>query len=412
MPPAKSCGLLASVIVGYIGVYLCRKNLSVAIPMIHTYFGATKAQTGDIISYSAAAYAIGKFLFGPVIDRFGGRRCFLAVLLGVAVFGALGGLALSLPMLAACYTANRFCGSAGWGAIIKQTTGWFPYRRLPLAIAFLSLSFVFGGICALMLAGQIAAMTQDSWRMVMGLPSLVLAAILLLCWQVLPGDGPPKSQSGTESKSSEFQFRQLVRLARSPQLWVVCAMAFSLYIMRETFNNWTVDFFKTESGAGISNQVAAWLSTPFDAAGAAGILAMGWLYGRLGKIGRRVVLVVTLTLLAGLIYWLPWLFRFGLWAVAVALGLIGFLSFGPFSLLAGVFAVEIGGAEGVGTVAGTVDSAGYLGTIFAGHFFGRLLDTGGYRLGFHVLALVTVVSALLCCGLKSGQPGSPAPQSG
>ena len=40
------------------GVYLCRKNLSVAIPMIQKAFGATKAQTGDIISYSAAAYAM------------------------------------------------------------------------------------------------------------------------------------------------------------------------------------------------------------------------------------------------------------------------------------------------------------------------------------------------------------------
>ena len=72
------------------GVYLCRKNLSVAVPMIQKAFGVTKAQTGDIISYSAAAYAIGKFLFGPIIDRFGGRNCLLLVMAGVAIFGAIG----------------------------------------------------------------------------------------------------------------------------------------------------------------------------------------------------------------------------------------------------------------------------------------------------------------------------------
>jgi sugar phosphate permease len=83
--------------------------------------------------------------------------------------------------------------------------------------------------------------------------------------------------------------------------------------------------------------------------------------------------------------------------------LIGFLSYGPYSLLAGVLAVEIGGKKGVGTVAGAVDSAGYVGPIFAGHWFGKLLDWGGYGLGFHALALLTLTSAVLCFGLNHRQ---------
>ncbi len=85
------------------------------------------------------------------------------------------------------------------------------------------------------------------------------------------------------------------------------------------------------------------------------------------------------------------------------IGLIGFLSYGPYSLLAGVLAVEIGGRRGIGTVAGLVDSSGYVATILAGHWFGKLLDHGGYLLGFHVLAFVTLAAAFLCLGLKSGQ---------
>ncbi len=157
------------------GVYLCRKNLSVAVPMIQKAFGVSKAQTGDIISYSAVAYAIGKFIFGPIIDKFGGRICLLAAMAGVAVFGGLGAFAGSVPMLALCYSANRFCGSAPeWGAIVKQTPRWFPQRHWAVAMAFLSLSFVFGGVVALVLAGKIAAWSHDNWRMVMGLPSLAL----------------------------------------------------------------------------------------------------------------------------------------------------------------------------------------------------------------------------------------------
>ena len=376
--------------------------------MIQKAFGVSKAQTGDIISYGAAAYAIGKFIFGPIIDKIGGRVCLLAVLAGVALFGGLGAFALTIPMLAIFYSLNRFCGAAGWGASIKQMPNWFPQERLSFAVALLSLGFVFGGVCALVLAGKIAALTHDNWRMVMGLPSLFLVAMLVVAWRILPPDRPaPGPAQGTPNEGG-FRFSYVIQLVRVPQLWVVCAMAFSLYIMRETFNNWTVDFFNTEGGPGMSNQVAAWLSTPFDAAGAVGILLLGWAFDRLSRRGRTVVLTGSLTLLAVLIYWLPSLFRFGLWQVETTIALIGLLSYGPYSLLAGVLSVEIGGKKGVGTVAGIVDSAGYLGTIFAGHFFGKLLDVGGYRLGFHALAFVTLCSAILCLGLKSKLQTSPS----
>jgi sugar phosphate permease len=402
VPPARSFGLLACVVVAYIGVYLCRKNLAVAVPMIQTSFGISKAQTGVIISYSAAAYAIGKVLFGPVIDYFGGRICLLAVLAGVALFGGLGAFAISFPMLVACYTANRFCGSAGWGAIVKQTPGWFPIQRMAFPLALLSLSFVFGGVCALVLGGHIAGWSGNNWRPVMGLPSIIVIVMLAVCWRLLPDD---RAGSGRDGKSSgSFQFAYVGQLLKIPQLWVVCAIAFSLYIMRETFNDWTVDFFKTEGGAQMSVKAAALLSTPFDAAGALGILLLGWGYDHLSRRSRAIILVVSLTALAALINYLPTLFHLGLWQVETAIALIGFLSYGPYSLLAGVLAVEIGGKRGVGTVAGIVDSAGYLGTVFAGQQFGRLVDKGGYQRGFHVLALVTVTAAVLCPALARRQP--------
>jgi sugar phosphate permease len=268
-------------------------------------------------------------------------------------------------------------------------------------MALLSLSFVFGGVVALLLAGKIAALSGDNWRMVMGLPSLVLLALLVLMWRILPNDRLAAQAGQKAAGTSGFDFAYMLRLLKLPQLWVVCGMAFALYIMRETFNDWTVDFFKTEGGAAMSNQVAAILSTPFDAAGAVGIVLLGWIFDRLTGHRRTIVLFGTLTLLAILVYALPSLYRRGLWEVETTIGLIGFLSYGPYSLLAGVLAVEIGGRSGVGTVAGLVDSSGYLATVFAGHYFGRLLDYGGYHLGFHVLGFVTLTAAFLCLGLKT-----------
>src|SRR5438105_4837745 len=74
---------------GYVGVYLCRKNLSVAIPLLRQAFGASRATVGIIATAGDAAYTIGKFAGGPIIDRVSGRTGFLAALTGVAVFSAV-----------------------------------------------------------------------------------------------------------------------------------------------------------------------------------------------------------------------------------------------------------------------------------------------------------------------------------
>jgi sugar phosphate permease len=79
----------------------------------------------------------------------------------------------------------------------------------------------------------------------------------------------------------------------------------------------------------------------------------------------------------------------------VAVGAIGFLSYGPYSLLAGILAVEIRGPAYVATVAGMVDGVGYVASILAGRQFGQLVDAGGYQLGFQVLAGLALAAAVL-----------------
>jgi len=300
--PVRSWVLLGALVIGYIGVYLCRKNFAVANPLIREAFGLTREQIGIVASASTLAYMVGKFVFGPLIDRFGGRASFLFVLLAVALFGGAGGLAGTLPMLTLIYSLNRLAGSGGWGAMVKLVPDWFGPRSLPLAMAILSLSFVFGGVCATLLAGVIADRSGDDWRWVMGAPSIVLAAILVLCWAVLPRNGwtPHPAAEDTECAQSSdgFEFRKIRELARIRQLWVVCALSFTLTLLRETFNTWTVDFFQEAGGAEMSNRIAAFLSTPFDALGAVGIVLLGWVFGRTTPVGRQRLLFGLLLALA------------------------------------------------------------------------------------------------------------------
>ena len=271
--PAKAWLYLGTLIVGYIGVYLCRKNSSVAVPLLQADLGVTKAQVGVVASVSTLADALGKFFFGPGSDRFGGRSCFLLSLVGVAIFGGLGGLVTGLAALTWLYSANRLTGSAAWGGMVKLVPDWFTGKQLPLALAILSLSFVFGGALATLFAGEIAHWSNNSWRAVMGVPSLVSLVLLVVAWFILPKrgslGGPADSAVSTSDEARESSWERIKHVLAVRQLWIVLALSFGLTMFRETFNTWTVDFIKTEGGEAVSSRFVR-AETIFPAAQRAG----------------------------------------------------------------------------------------------------------------------------------------------
>lgn len=395
---------LGVLVVAYMGIYLCRKNLSVANPILQREWSLSKEQIGLVASISTIAYAVGKFVMGPVIDRLGGRRALLGSMLLVAFFGLLGGLVPGLATLTIVYSANRFAGSASWGGMVKIVPEWFQRARWPLAFAILSLSFVFGGALAVAFAGLVAKVSHDNWRLIMGAPSVVLALLVLGTWLVLRRSARAEAVSPQDQgadTAARFDWRQIPELFRVRQLYVICALSFTLTFLRETFNFWTVDYLKTEGGDKLSTAAAALLSTPFDAFGALGIMALGWVYGRLSYSARRRTLFWLLLALGLLLLALPQAAQHGIWAVAIVIGLVGFLAYGPYSLLAGVLAVEVRGRGYAATVAGLVDGTGYAAGVLSGSFFGYLLSRGGYPLGFQAMAVLMLVSAVISLFLYS-----------
>lgn len=412
IPPGKAYLFLGTLVAAYIGVYLCRKNMSVAVPILQRSWGLNKEQVGTINSVSTIAYTFGKFFFGPITDRIGGRTALLGSMCLVAIFGALGAFAPALAVLVVLYSGNRLFGSASWGATLKLVPEWFGPTRLAFACGLLSLSFVFGGALATSLAGVIAGLTHDAWPAVLGIPSLVLLLLASAALLILPKSSRTPEAALARAELPTYSLKRTLELFRERKFLVVIALSFTLTLLRETFNFWTVDFIKTEGGAAVSSKLAAFLSTPFDLCGAVGIVMMGWVFGRLQPRGRQRLLVVILVTLAVLLALLPQLFHLGLWVLAMGVGAIGFLVYGPYSLLGGVLSVEVRGKEFAATVSGLVDGTGYFAGIMSGTVFGKLLMIGGYRLGFQAMAGLTLIAAVLCCFLYGrAQPGEAEPVS-
>jgi sugar phosphate permease len=402
--PRAGARVVVALVVGYIGIYLCRKNLSVAVPLLKTAFDASRQEVGRIASLSTLAYAVGKLVSGPLIDRVGGRAGFLAALAAVALFGAAGAFAPGLVGLTILYSLNRFAGAGAWPAMMKLTPTWFGPASLGRVAAVISLSYVLGGIAAVLLAREIVAW-GGGWRAVMGLPALVLAAILVGCAFIVHA-GPLAARRADAARAPIWT--ALGALVRRPQFLAVCGLSFTLTLMRESFNTWSVDFLTTIQVGERSVAAAALGSTTFDLAGAVSILVMGFVYDRTPAERRRWMIFGVLALLAVVLFILPGAAAAQPALGAVLIGAVGLLVYGPYSLLAGALAVETGGAELAASASGIIDAVGYVAGILAGEVLGKVLDLGGYSLGFRGLAGVTAVASLLALTLRPPAAKEPA----
>lgn len=404
-PGAERAGwvVVAALAAGYIGIYLCRKNLAVAVPMLQEAFGASKEDVGRIASAGTLGYAAGKLILGPVVDKIGGRAGFLLALVAVALLGAAGAFVPGLALLTGVYALNRFAGAAGWGSMLKLAPTWFGSSRAATVIAVLSLSYVAGGVAATLFARQIVA-SGGGWRAVMGVPSIALVAIAIPC-VFLVRRGPLHSETEPNKPAAARGFERAladyISLFRRPQFLVVCALSFTITLMRESFTTWSVDFLTSvQAGGQKSVTTAALQSIGFDIAGGVAILVSGAAYDRVAPARRRFLIAGTLAILSCVLVILPGAAKASALAGVLLIGLVGLLVYGPYSLLAGVLAVESGGVRLAATAAGLIDAAGYIAGALAGSTLGRLLDMGGYSLGFRALAGVTAAAAAIALGLR------------
>jgi sugar phosphate permease len=407
-PRAASWGTLLLLGAGYVSIYLCRKNLGVAIPLLQEAYHVKKEGVGWIASAGTVAYAVGKLVNGPLVDRIGGRAGFLLALLGVALFGAATAFAPGLALLGIFYAVNRFAGAGGWGAVMKLIPSWIPARSVASAVAILSVSYVAGGALATLLASSIVK-AGGGWRLVMGGPAIITLAMLGVAALALRR-GPlgrgrvADKQAGPHPASHGFSWEALGELFRRRDFLVICGLSFVVTLLREAFNVWSVDFMTGLQGGTKALSLAAYQSVGYDVAGVFGILIMGAAYGWLSPPRRRWVLVASLTALASCCFALR---ASASWApadAAVLLALVGFLVYGPFSLLSGVMALDTGGERLVATAAGITDGVGYLASGLSGAALGRIVDIGGYPLGFSVLAIASVAAAVLALFFRPSHP--------
>jgi OPA family glycerol-3-phosphate transporter-like MFS transporter len=402
---------VALLAVGYAGYYLCRSDLSVALPLLIRELSsrgmtpdAAKIQLGSIASWGVLAYAIGKFPSGWLADYLGGKRNFLIGMAGAILFTILFGISGGIPLFTLAWIGNRCIQSTGWAGMVKITSRWFSYSAYGTAMGIVSLSFLFGDAAS----REFMARLMDAglgWRDIFFIAAATLAALFVLNLVVLCESPkqrglsePPANpgnlfhEEGEKHKPSSLS-SVLGTFTRSPAFWIVCGLSFGVTLLRETFNLWTPTYFTQVVGLSVAE--AAHKSALFPFFGGLSVLLAGFLGDRLGRTGRASIIFFGLLMSTCFLLLLTFgEFGFSRMIPVILVALVAFVMIGPYSYLAGAIALDFGGKQGSATASGLIDGVGYLGGVLAGNSFASISVTWGWKGAFASLAAVACLTTI------------------
>jgi sugar phosphate permease len=402
---------VALLMTGYAGYYLCRSDLSVALPLLIQEMAArgisrdeATTRFGTIASLGVLAYAIGKFPSGGLADFLGGRRNYLFGMAGSVLFTFLFAVSGGMPLFTLAWIGNRAVQSLGWAGLVKITSKWFSFSTYGSVMGVISLSFLFGDALSRQFMATLIAHGLG-WRGVFYSAGGVLAVLVLINLLLLkesPRDiGLPEPavnpsnlfRQGGEQHTPVSVRSLLATFGRSRVFWLVCVLSLGMTLVRETFNLWTPTYFT--QAVGLTDSDAAQKSALFPLFGGISVLLSGFLSDRLGRSGRAAIILGGMLLAGGALLTLGIANFKGMpgWPVALV-ALVAFLIIGPYAYLAGAIALDFGGKQGSGTASGLIDGVGYLGGVLAGNSMARIAVTWGWNRAYAVLAGVTWLASI------------------
>lgn len=389
----------------YAGFYLCRKNLSIALPALHSASGMGSLALANIVFGYSLLYALGQFGCGFLSDRFGpGRVVGTGLVLIVASNLLMGFHGAPLWLLVfACF--NGIGQSTGWSGLVKIMASWFSSRQRGIVMAWWGTNYVLGGFLATAFATW--AVSQQwlfpalGWRNGFLLPAGVLAAVAIVffLWaQDTPAaESPERSPEGShpdpEGDSNPSAWSEVRALLGNRAIWLTGASYFFLEMCRYALMFWLPYYMVNRLHYGLT--ASGYLSSLYELVGVVGAVAAGyisdrWMQSRRAPISALMLCGFSLVILAQM-----GTAALGPIATGVAISLAGMLSYGPDTLLSGAAAQDIGQAKAAATASGLIDGIGHLGALISPY----LVIFVSERYGWDRLFLVFAAAGFAAAGM-------------
>lgn len=396
-------------LIGYIGYYIGRGNLPIAMPLLSQSFGFTNENLGIIVTISELAYAVGKFTTGPMADKIGGKRIFLLGISGAIIFNLIFPLFSSLFIFTVIWSFCRYFLSMGWGGIVKTIGEWYEPERNGTIMGIISINFQFGGVIASLFCGLLLHLGVD-WKGLFIYPALLMTIVAVWAFvasKQSPHDLYPNIQfgrySGKKNSLAHFKeahgersIKQIIKTLFSIHMFRhILIFSFLSHLVRSIFMFWTPKFLVD---MGMGHIMAAISSSLFPLLGCLGTISLGWYTDRFAKNGDRArsmwIMLIGLTLSLLLLAHFSTFKLDQQFLLIFFIGLSGFFLYGPYSMSAGCLSLDIAGSEGAGTCSGLIDGVGYIGGALAVWAAGTISDRLGWNQVFFILSGCSTLAVL------------------
>lgn len=350
-------------------------------------------QTSAMIAVPVLLGSLMRIPLGWLTDRNGGRRVFTALM----AFTPLPLIALALwhDSLGTILVFGFLLGFAGasFAVGVPFVNGWYAPERLGAALGIYGM-----GMGGTVLAGLTAPTIADHWGL--SAPfwvATVLMVAVCAVFLVLARDAPPPQRTGPPPG----MFAALSMFRTSGRAWALTLFYFlafggfvAMFLYLPKLLTGVHDLTKADAGARaagfallavIGRPLGGWLS---DRVGAARVLLVSFI----------AVAVLALTLAATYTAMAPLTIACLTMAVALGLG-----TGAVFKLVPEWF------PDRVGAVTGVVGAAGGLGGFFPPLVMGIVKSaTGGYALGFVLMALVALAGLIVLGALRVPRRAGPS----
>ena len=387
----------------YAGFYLCRKNLSIVLPLLVGVAGLRSIQLANIVFGYSLFYAIGQFGFGFLSDRIGPKRVVGAGLLLIVGSNIMMGLHASLLWLLVFACLNGVGQSTGWSGLVKTMASWFSHENRGIVMAWWGTNYVLGGFLATTFATWAVAehslLAQLGWARGFLFPALLLSVITLVFLMQVK-DKPAhmnshsrQSEVPPSTTSDRTSWADLKALLLKPSLWTIGISYFFLELCRYSLMFWLPYYMMQQLHFGVAT--AGYLSSLYELVGIVGALLAGYISDRFNQSRRAPVSAVMLCGLGLVMLFQPVLARSGFAGIAFLISLAGLLSYGPDTLLSGAAAQDIGETRSAATASGLIDGIGHLGAIFSPYVVISMSERYGWDCFFLVFAATAFLAGLV-----------------
>lgn len=395
--------ILLSSYLAYGGYYLTRKTFTICKTSIAHDLGWELGDTAHIWTAYLVAYMLGMFV-NSFIGRRWGPRLLLLGGLGLSILcNVVFGFINSFPTFLVFMFFNGLVQASGWPGSVGAVAHWLRPSERGTIMGFWSTNYLLGNMLVKSVGGFLLG--HLGWRWSFWGCTLLTFAVwwLIYFWQrTRPQDVglPPIIEEQTASgqavaapQAEHVTLKQYAQLALNPIILAMGASYFCIKFLRYALDSWLPSFLNIQ---GLDVARASYYSQIFDFAGLGGVLLAGWaldhwFHGNWPRICALMALGVIVGYLA--------VIRFGGHPLALSLcfGLVGFMLYGPDTLLCGAASVQVAGENNAVAVAGLVNGMGSLGAVFQEQIIGWLIR-GHVQTGMvNTNRLALTVSILMAC---------------